>query len=90
MWNEILGALAILAMVVLCANASRLIEALCDRIRYGVQAPADNVDEDLEGGAETPAEPAAKASAKPVAATASKTVPVAKPAAKPAATRNAA
>ncbi|MGW4527814.1 hypothetical protein [Amycolatopsis sp. NPDC004378] len=84
MWNEILGALTILAMivvgVVLIPAAPKLVDAICDRIRYGVQTPVDEFDEDPEEEAEAPAEPAAKAPAKPVAATAGKTVPAPKPA----------
>lgn len=53
MWNNIAGALAIVTMVYLCANASQLVAAVCDRIRYGVQA-ADS-SPDLVPDAEAPA-----------------------------------
>lgn len=44
MWNEILGALAIVAIVfvghVVLPAAPKLVDAIADRIRYGVQDPA--------------------------------------------------
>lgn len=94
MWNEILGALTILAMivvgVVLIPAAPKLVDAICDRIRFGVQTPVDDLDEDPEDEEEAPvAAPAAKTPATPVAA-AGKTGPATKPAATPAATRKAA
>ena len=70
MWNEIIGALAIVAMVYLCANVSEVIAAVCDRIRYGVQ-PADvTPDAALDGEAPaTTTAPAGRPAAarKPVA-----------------------
>ncbi|WP_460442643.1 hypothetical protein [Amycolatopsis stemonae] len=70
-------------MVVLCANASRLVEAVCDRIRYGIQTPVDDVEETAEDEPETAVRLAAatKTPAKPTAAT-SKTTAATKPAAK--------
>lgn len=70
MWNSILGALAILGMVVVLRTAPELVDAWCDRIRYGVQSPAADLDEDAEEEPE-PVRPAAatpKAAAKPAAA----------------------
>jgi hypothetical protein len=95
MWNEILGALTILAMIVaglvLIPAAPKLTDAICDRIRFGIQPPIAD-DEDLEDDAE---EPAAKTPATPVAAAtktavATKTATATKTAVKPAATRAAA
>ncbi len=69
MWNEILGTLAIVAMVYLCMNASQLTAAMCDRIRYGVQS-IDETEPDPEASASTTAAPVGKtvAPAKPVSA----------------------
>lgn len=87
MWNEILGALTILGMilvgVVLIPAAPKLVDAVCDRIRYGIQNAVDGLGEDQEE--EAPAAPAPKTATKPVAATTAKTT-----AAKPAAARTAA
>lgn len=69
MWNSILGALAILGMVFVLANAPKLVDAWCDRIRYGVQNPDVDLDDDGDED-----EPAAKTAA---------TAPVAKAAVKP-------
>ena len=48
MWTEILGALAIVAIVFVGQAAlpavPRLVDALCDRIRYGVQDLAETGD----------------------------------------------
>jgi len=78
MWNEILGALSILAMimagVILLPGSPKLVDAVCDRIRYGVQ---NLYDEDQEQD-ETPATPLPAATTKPVAAPTGKTVPATK------------
>ncbi|GAA2678894.1 MULTISPECIES: hypothetical protein [Actinosynnema] len=81
MWNEILGALAILGMVmmgvVVLPAAPKLVDAICDRIRYGTGKPFDDPDDEQEQD-EEPAVPTVETAVKPVAT------------AKPAATRTAA
>lgn len=84
MWNEILAALAIVAMVffghVVLPAAPKLVEAIADRIRYGVQAP-------IPAGATSTA-PVAVGPAAPAAATpriSSKTPAQPAPATRPAA-----
>lgn len=86
MWNEILAALAIVAMVfvghVALPAAPKLVEAIADRIRYGVQVPAP-----VPAGATSTA-PAAVSPAAPAAATpriSSKTPAQPAPATRPAA-----
>ena len=48
MWHDIEGALAIVAMViagiVVIPSAPKLVDALADRIRYGVQTSPDTAD----------------------------------------------
>jgi len=67
MWHEILGALALLAMVIFCVvvipATPKLVDAVCDRIRYGVQ---DLVDSDVDEQSPPSATPTA-APTKPVA-----------------------
>ena len=50
MWSSLLGALAMLGMVltglILIPGAPKLIDAISDRIRYGVQNPAESGEED--------------------------------------------
>ncbi|MEU7477056.1 hypothetical protein AB0A63_13800 [Lentzea sp. NPDC042327] len=49
MWNEILALVVLLALVysgiVLLPGAPKLIDAVCDRIRHGVQPVVDDLDE---------------------------------------------
>jgi hypothetical protein len=50
MWNPLLGALAIMGMLlvglILVPGAPKLIDAISDRIRYGVQKPVEHELED--------------------------------------------
>ncbi|RAS59496.1 hypothetical protein C8D87_114108 [Lentzea atacamensis] len=72
MWDPILGALAILGMVVVLTAAPKLVDAWCDRIRYGIQNPADDLAEDVDDEPESVRSAAAapKAATKAAATTA--------------------
>jgi Sec-independent protein translocase protein TatA len=74
MWTEILGALAIVAIVFFGQAAlpavPRLVDALCDRIRYGVQDPAKTADDAEQAPAAAPTQQVAKPVATPTAKTA--------------------
>ncbi|HET6285725.1 MAG TPA: hypothetical protein VFG15_03105 [Amycolatopsis sp.] len=67
MWNEIGGTAILLAMIVggvfFLYAAPTLVDAFSDRIRYGTQSPADDMEE-----AEPEEAPAAKTPVTPVAA----------------------
>ncbi|UUV32115.1 hypothetical protein NQK81_01320 [Amycolatopsis roodepoortensis] len=69
MWNEIGGTAILLAMIVggvfFLYAAPTLVDAISDRIRYGTQPPADDMDEDE---AEPEEAPATKTTVTPVAA----------------------
>lgn len=71
MWNEILALVVLLVLVyggvVVLPGAPKLIDALCDRIRHGVQPVVEDSDEDA---AEAEAEAAAAKPAKPTPVTA--------------------
>lgn len=79
MWNDILGALSIVAVIMVGVVAvpamPKLVDAVCDRIRGTGAAAGDDAGPAAEEG-ETPAAKPASAVRKPAAA--------AKPAAKPA------
>lgn len=72
MWTEILGALAIVAIVFVGQAAlpavPRLVDALCDRIRYGVQDLAETSD-DVQAPAAAPTQQLTKPAAAPAAKT---------------------
>lgn len=65
MWNAILGALVLFGMAVVLPSAPKLVDAWCDRIRYGVQNPADDLAEDVDDESEPEPVRAAAATSKP-------------------------
>jgi Sec-independent protein translocase protein TatA len=84
MWTEILGALAIVAIVfvgqVVIPAAPKLVDAAADRIRYGVQDPAQADEEETEQPPATLADAATQQIATTAAQQASATKAAAAPA----------
>ncbi|WNV83133.1 hypothetical protein [Umezawaea sp. Da 62-37] len=76
MWNDILGALAMLAMIllgiVLLTVLPQVADAISDRIRYGAQNPLTDEEQEQDEASPT-AEP--DKAAKPVTALPGKSVP---------------
>jgi hypothetical protein len=76
MWNEILGALSILAMILLGVALlyalPQLVDALSERIRYGAQNPLTDEDQEQDEPSAT-SEP--DEAAKPVTTLSGKSAP---------------
>ncbi len=84
MWTEILGALAIVAIVyagqVVIPAVPKLVDAAADRIRYGVQDPAQTDEDETKQAPAT----AAAAATQRISTTAAHQTPATKAAAAPA------
>ena len=67
MWDQILGAMALLGMVVVCAELPKVVDAWCERIRGEAQDFQTDADTDAVEETATAA-PAPRPAAKPTTA----------------------
>jgi hypothetical protein len=69
MWDQILGAMALLGMVVACAELPKLVDAWCEKIRGEAEGlPADSDEDGAEEVAAAAPSSAARTAAQPVTA----------------------